>query len=338
MTNKDLDRLWNNNWKSSTIESVKIRYTLRELEEDFSAPMDKLKFVILCNLYNVNSKYINKFETDILSYFRTNEFSKTELYLIYYFQSAFSEAFLSILNASINFELSNDWSFAALSTNFSNFSKNHLESLKKFLSLRDGVKLLLFLRKDRKFKGRLVLLNEQGLIEESWSLQALGKGRVNKPFYVSNGQTPCGIYEINSVMPKADQQTLFGKHRRLKIDFVSRSNIEEGFDETLKEHFFWKEGVIAGELGRSLLRIHGTGLKNKNFLKSYYPFITTSGCVSLLETKSTHGQRELLDKLMEKLNLEPIFENENMIHGTLSVIELNDKKSHIELQEILELN
>jgi hypothetical protein len=338
MTNKDLEKLWNDNWNNSAIETVKIRYTLREVEESVSTSSDKLKFLILSNLYNFNSKYIDKFENEIISFFRSKEFSKPELYLIYFFQSAFSEAFLITLNASISKKLSIDWNFAGLSTNFSNFSKNHWKSLKTFLNNRDGVKLVLFLRKDRSYKGRLALLNKEGIIEKDWSLQALGKGRVNKPFYVSNGQTPCGIYDIDSVMPKADQQLLFGKYRRLKLEFVNRELIEKEFDEKLLEHYFWKEGIIANELGRSLLRIHGTGLKNRNFLKPYYPFVTTSGCVSLLETKSIHGQRELLDKLMENLELSPVFENEKQIHGTLCVVELDDQKSHVTHEEILNLN
>lgn len=338
MTNKDLDKIWSDHWKNSVVESVKIRYLLRDLEGCISIPFDKLKFVILSNIYNFNSKHINQFEEEIISFFRTKEFSRSELYLIYFYQSAFSEAFLLTLNATISFELSKTWSFAALSSNFSNFSKNHWSSLKTFMTKQKGPKLILFLRRDRKFKGRLVLINNEGHIDKDWSLQALCKGRENKPFYVTNGQTPCGLYDIDSVMPEANQQTLFGKYRRLKLEFMKREDLENSFDDILREHFFWKEGVVANEIGRSLLRVHGTGLKNRNFLKPYHPFVTTSGCVSLLETKDDHAQRELLDKLMESLNLDPVFENEDKIHGTLAVIEINDSKGHVGLQEILELN
>ena len=254
------------------------------------------------------------------------------------FREFFSDAFQNLFDASISSSLKEKWKFAALSENNSYFSKNHWKELKVTLKSYSGVRAVLFVRQDRQFKGRLVLLDEKGqLIYENsklWSIEALAKGRANKKFFLPNGDTPTGFYKIDSVMPKADQQKLFGKHRRIKIDFVARAEIEEKFPEILIEHSWWKRGVIACELSRSLLRIHGTGLKNRKFYSKYHPFVTTSGCISMREDGAFEGQRALLDKLMEYLEIDC----ETEIHGHLCVIELDDKSSKVTDDDLLELD
>ena len=338
MRNKELDKIWNGHWKNSILESSKMKYHLREIEASISSPLDILHFYILSNLYNYSIKDRNESEVKIISFFREGIFAASELYLIYFCKHAFSEAFHITLDATINRDLSKIWNFAGLSTNFSNFSKNHWRSLKQFMVQREGVKLVLFLRRDRKYIGQMILLNSDGSIKKNWNLPALCKGRVNKPYYVSNGQTPCGIYQVDSVMPEANEKKLFGNNRRLKLEFVNREVIEEQFDELLLEHHFWKEAIIAQTRGRSLLRIHGTGLKNKNFFRSHYPHVTTSGCISMRETSKEDHQRELLDTLMNSLGLEQSFSNEVHISGTLAVIELDESTSSVELKDIVELD
>lgn len=340
--NKELNTLWEGHWKSSVLESVQKRYQLREIYPTLDTPSCELKYFILSHIYNLNTEELLVIEKKILTAFQKGEFSKAELYIVYYFRDFFSSMFLELLDASISKELSTHWHFATLSSNFSHFSKTHWSELKNSLKDLEGVKLVLFLRKDRSYKGRMVLIDNSGKLvlenNKSWSLPALCKGRENKDFYLPNGQTPTGLYSINSVMPKADNKKLFGSHRRLKLDFIEKEKIENIFSDILLEHPFWKSGVIANHLGRSLLRIHGTGLKNKFFFKSYYPFVTTSGCVSMRETSKINDQRLLLDKLMETMNLEVEFSNEESIKGHLCVIELNDEKRNVKLSDIVELD
>lgn len=337
MRNKDLEEIWTSHWKQSVIDLAKKRYILADLVDGITEPADMLRFMILSNIYNYSFNKTRTFEETIVSQFRMNKFDEKELLLIYYFQNSFSKPFNDTLMATISHELYKKWHFASLSTNFSNFSKNHMIQLGKFMKNREGVRVILFLRRNRNYIGRVCLMDNSGNIVLEKNIQALSKGRENKPFYVPNGQTPTGIYSINSVMPKADQRELFGEFRRLKLDFVSREVIENDFDETLLEHHFWKEGIVANYLGRSLLRIHGTGLRNKNPFKKYHPFVTTSGCVSMCETNEVKGQRELLDMLMDDLGLSKTFQNEEKIQGTLAVVELDDQKGHVSLEDIKSL-
>ena len=335
---EELEKLWEGHWKTGVIDSSKNRYLLKEIFPKIKTNSELLRYFILAHVYNLSTSELLSSERILLTAFQKSEFNEKEVYLVYYFREFFSEAFRELFDASISSELNEKWKFAALSENFSNFSRNHWKELKKTLKSYSGVRAVLFVRRDRQFKGRLVLLDDEGnMVHEDsklWSIEALAKGRANKKFFLPNGDTPTGFYKIDSVMPKADQQKIFGKHRRIKIDFVDRIEVEEKFPEILLEHQWWKCGVIAYELSRSLLRIHGTGLKNRKFYSKYHPFVTTSGCISMREDGAFEGQRILLDKLMEYLDAD----NETEIHGHLCVIELDDKRSKVSVEDIIELD
>ncbi|OUR96628.1 hypothetical protein A9Q84_09800 [Halobacteriovorax marinus] len=340
--NRELNTLWEDHWKSSTLEAVQKRYQLKEIFPNLENPKCLLKYFILAHIYNLNTSELLKIEITLLDCFKSGEFNKNELYIVFFFKNFFSVTFLEMLDESMSPELLESWNFAEHGSNFSEFSKKHFDSLKLSLQKLSGVKLILFLRKDRSYKGRMVLIDQKGKIISDavgpWSLPALCKGRENKAFFMPNGQTPTGLYSINSVMPKADNTELFGEYRRLKLDFKSRENIEEILSDSLLEHPFWKSAVIASDLGRSLLRIHGTGLKNKKFYKKYHPFVTTSGCVSMRETSKFNDQRLLLNQLMKSMQLEETFLNEEEINGHLCIIELNDEKREVQLADIENLD
>ena len=161
------------------------------------------------------------------------------------------------------------------------------------------------------------------------------------PFNHSNGTTPAGVYAINSVMPEANHNYEFGKFRRLIVDFLKSSIHEENIKQFLpRSHHkadWWSQAVVARELGRSLLRIHGTGRVNKNPFSPYFPMIPSSGCLtvterSLLGLAQTDHQRQFLDTLMEALNLPKTYENESKIHGVLYVIPFDGKYQALEFK------
>lgn len=198
-----------------------------------------------------------------------------------------------------------------------------------------------FLHKDRTRPGTLVVRNHKGEFftrknGDVWSISILGLSSRELSFHHSNGCTPMGVYTLDSVMPEANNTYEFGKYRRLIVNFIPASTGETGLKRYLPESHhslnWWKQSVLGRELGRSLLRIHGTGRTNNNFFTPYYPFVPTSGCLatneaSVLGMKEYHDQRLLLDVLMEASGLEPSYENESKIHGLLYVVEFDDNLS-----------
>jgi hypothetical protein len=198
--------------------------------------------------------------------------------------------------------------------------------------------VIVILHKDRTKTGTLLVKNENGdFVTDKkghvWSIPVLGLSGRRLPFHHSNGCTPMGVYTIDSVMPEANKAHEFGKYRRLIVNFIPGSEGENELKKLLpKTHHqmhWWKQSVLGRELGRSLLRIHGTGRTNNNFFMPYYPFVPTSGCLAtneatILGMKEYHDQRLLLDVLMKAQGLESTYENESKIHGLLYVVEFDD--------------
>ena len=66
---------------------------------------------------------------------------------------------------------------------------------------------------------------------------------------------------------------------------------------------------------------------------TFYPHYATSGCVSTRELKyddiEYKDQRVILDKMMEAMQMSPVFANETSLKGVLYVIEIDDKKKNV---------
>lgn len=219
------------------------------------------------------------------------------------------------------------------------FSTKHLQDLLNFKN--DKLTVFAILKKDRNELGRLVIRQPDGRFvtdacKNIWSIPILGLSSRGLPFHHSNGATPAGIYKLESVMPHANKVHEYGEFRRLIINFLDEVPNEAEFRKYLPSNHhelsWWKPAVLAHELGRSLLRIHGTGRANRNPFTRHFPFVPTSGCLATNEAKFLgfkhfRDQRLLLDTLMSSLNLAPTSENESKIHGLLYVVELDDNLS-----------
>jgi hypothetical protein len=199
--------------------------------------------------------------------------------------------------------------------------------------------------RDRARPGRLVIRLASGAFLQNargdvWSIPILAHTCRGLSFNHSYGHTPCGIYTIDGVMPEANFPLEFGEYRRLIVNFLSPSGVDDYQDLLPRGHWslhWWKQSLLAGLLGRSLLRIHGTGYLNFNIFSSYFPFVPTSGCLATMETRAILGhkithQRELLDALMMAQGLDKSFENEMKIHGLLYVVEFDGSLSALEFK------
>ena len=194
------------------------------------------------------------------------------------------------------------------------------------------------LRADRSKPGVLLVRSANGefLKKENldiWSIPILGLSGRGLPFNHSNGCTPTGVFTLDSVMPLADKKMIFGEFRRLIVNFIKMSPDELELKKLIPStHYklnWWKPSAVGRDLGRSLLRIHGTGRKNLNPMTSHFPFVPTSGCLATNESsffglKKVQDQRLLLDALMRASDIPVSEENESKIHGLLYVVELDD--------------
>jgi hypothetical protein len=209
-----------------------------------------------------------------------------------------------------------------------------------------SVKIFMFCRDNRLYPCLMVMKDEKGdPIRENgqlWNHKSLASSKAGLPSYTRNGNTPSGVYTLDSVMPVADQVISYGRNRRIIVNFIPKSA-----DETLhkrllpassQNHEWWQPAITARDIGRNLFRIHGTGKINKDPHTPYFPFMRTSGCIAQRENAYSgvvyNDQRILLDKIMMALGLVPSFANEIHVKGFLYLIEIDDKAAPVELADL----
>jgi len=210
-------------------------------------------------------------------------------------------------------------------------------------------RLLMFCRTRRDQRCVMIMRDRRGQIHRNadgtiWQQPSLGLSRHGKLYHETNGNTPSGVWRIDGVMPEANDQMVFGKFRRLILNFVGASQGESEtkllLNTSSHPNNWWLEDSVDRNNGRGLFRIHGTGLRS-NRTKDYFPLVPTSGCVSKRERRYVSGnykdQRELLDELMRVSGLNPVFENETRIRGLLYVFNLDDKKEAVTVAELQRL-
>ena len=224
---------------------------------------------------------------------------------------------------------------------------DHQPDLKNYLDgkYEGGIKLYMFCRTQREFPCLMlakdsndrIVTNDDGTI---WHQPALASSASNIPSHIRNGNTPAGIHHLDGVMPAADQQISFGKFRRLILNFTPKSN-QEALTRSLlptDAEAWWMPAIIARNVGRSLLRIHGTGKMNTDPSGPWFPFMRTSGCVAQRENTydgvEYRDQDHLLNTLMTAQGLEPRFENHPKLKGLFYIIDVDDKGAPVTLQDL----
>ena len=213
---------------------------------------------------------------------------------------------------------------------------------------RKVTRLYVFCRKNRKQSCLMLMKDKDGNFVrdeygEIWNQRKLAYSGYVLPYDQSNGNTPQGLFTIDSVMPTTNNQRIYGKFRRIILDFVGKSSKEKDvryyIPDELEKMNWWQESVIARNNGRSLFRIHGVGYQNIFPSTDFYPFIPTAGCIASLEGEYDgvvyKDQQILLDTFMKSMGLEPKYENEVKIKGLLYVVNINDEDRPVELEDIL---
>jgi hypothetical protein len=211
----------------------------------------------------------------------------------------------------------------------------------------NGIQLFLFCRKSRNYPCLMALKDSRGrpvrdLQGKLWTHPALASSALNLPSSVRNGHTPEGVYTIDGVMPTTDNRFGYGSNRRLILNFI-RATIGERLllsllpDSSTSENW-WRASVIGRDVGRTDLRIHGTGEINMWPGTPWYPYIRTAGCVAQLEGTyngvTYNHQRILLDKIMLASNLAPTYANEARIRGIFYVIDIDDERSPVKSEDL----
>lgn len=214
---------------------------------------------------------------------------------------------------------------------------------------KNGIRVFMFCRSNRAYPCLFLMKdrNNQPVYESEgklWHQPALGFSKLGLPYNQRNGHTPSGVLTIDSVMPTPEPTEVFGQFRRFILNFVAKSENEaenrKFLPATAQTADWWKEANVARDVGRDLLRVHGSGKLPDDPSAPNWPLRPTLGCIMQREGKvgrvTYKDQRRLLDTSMEALGLEKIYNNETAITGVLYLIDLDTKKKAVTYEDIQE--
>ncbi len=206
--------------------------------------------------------------------------------------------------------------------------------------------------KNRNYPGLALIRDSTGKIvlknDTFFYVQQLARAVTNLPYYISNGNTPQGIFRIsgfgvsknNSIGPTGNFQLCMPYECNVK-DFIDETLIDTNWSqenyqkiypqnlEFLDDNFIQTE--IAGKLGRFEIISHGTTVNNEYYKgKPYYGFTPTAGCLQAKEIWDyTTGKRLYSDQQ----KLIDAYKSIGAIKGYLIVLDIIDANRPVNIND-----
>ena len=315
MGKERLKHFFEDHWPNNFFSRLKLMLTLQRLEGEPLGSLELIQKHILQSIYNIKRDYFS-----IVADLEGRDLSYKERVYISFYRNLFPRKIVD------NY---------ALDLNLSAFPLEKLSSLLEF-SLPTQVMVYLICSEDRKRPATMVIKNRAGEFLTK-KFECLVHGRENKFFFLPNGATPAGVYCIHGVMPDTNNQKLFGKYHRLIIDFVGTEQVKLYLPKEMSCDRWYLPALIGKRLGREHLRIHGTGKKNFKFWASFYPHVTTSGCISMREDRGRTDQRDLLQTLLLAQGAKESDQNYEKIRASLYIIETKEEEFDLALKKLDQL-
>ena len=207
-------------------------------------------------------------------------------------------------------------------------------------------------RKNRDYPGMVIVRDANGnfvrdSLGEIITIPQLARSLTNMPGYISNGNTPQGIFLMygfgvsmsSFIGPSVNVQMGIPFETSIK-KFLSDSSISDSvwnidyykrlIPRQLQHYGPLYYSYYSGEAGRSEIIAHGTTVDPNFYLhQSYYPLTPSQGCLCTREIwdgkRIESDQQQLVNALLKA----------GGANGYCVVIELNDKAIPVKLKDIL---
>lgn len=209
-----------------------------------------------------------------------------------------------------------------------------------------------FQRKNRNYPGRVIIRNAAGSFvtdssDKIFSIPQLARSISNLPSYLTNGNTPTGIYRMYGF--GVSMSNFIGPTANVQMGMPLELRLQKFFDNTAISDSVWTidwyqklipaglkayaplyNSYYAGLAGRSEIIAHGTTIDPKWYHnKPYYPLTPTQGCLCTKEIwdgkRVESDQQDLVNGLLKA----------GGANGYCVVIEIDDKQSPVLLKDIL---
>jgi hypothetical protein len=234
--------------------------------------------------------------------------------------------------------------------------KTTTPSIKTFFDknyLPEQMLVFSFQRKDRNYPGIAMVRNAEGSFIKNvdgkyFSVGQLARSNSNMPGYISNGNTPQGIFRITGFDTSSNY--FIGPTPNLQLSMPHEYNgvIIEGkkidttwslqdYKNLLPDNFKNYQSMYgtfyAGKAGRTEIIAHGTTIDITYYKNNtYFPYTPTSGCLC---TKEIWNNKTAMLDTSDQLLLAKAVQNTGATKGYLIVVDIDDKKSAVALADIL---
>jgi hypothetical protein len=228
-------------------------------------------------------------------------------------------------------------------------------SLKSFFAkdyLQGEVLLFSFQRKNRNYPGLAMVRKPDGTFYKNqngsyFSVGQLARSNSNMPGYITNGNTPQGIFRMTGfdtssnyfIGPTTNIQLAMPHEydgTQIQDKFIDTTWSFEQYKNLLPDSFKNYQPIYgtfyAGKAGRTEIISHGTTI-DINYYKSnsFYPYTPTAGCLC---TKEIWNNKTGFIDTSDQLLLSQAIQNAGGAKGYLIVIEIDDKNTPVTLQDL----
>jgi hypothetical protein len=210
-------------------------------------------------------------------------------------------------------------------------------------------------RKNRDYPGIVIIKKPDGSFVTNpdgtiFNTQQLGRSITNLPCYLTNGNTPQGIFRMTGLA--ISQSSFIGPTFNIQLSMPFETSVQYFLkDSTLTDTLwtlekyqyllpiklknYWPlfQTYHASEVGRTEIIAHGTTIDPTFYTgKSYYPHTPSLGCLC---TKEIWSQKDGLRVESNQQKLIDALQKAGNIDGYCVVIELNDLQKPVHIKEIL---
>ena len=307
------------------------------------------------------TNYAAFFSSPIKKLMLTTPYSKIyALCAEYLYQSKkITAAAITIATRKLNFVFENDSILNPLVNSKIKISPKKTTAILMELCSNDFLKnntvLFSFQRSNRNYPGLALIRDSLGnFITDStgniFSVPQLARSMSSLPFYLTNGNTPQGIFRMNgfdvskstAIGPTTNIQLMM-PHETSPAYFLKDSTVTDSVWTTAlykrlltkpcTDYYPLYGSFYAGKAGRTEIIAHGTTV-NPEYYKGqpFYPHTPTEGCLSTKEIWSEVDGKRLESNQQKLVNALIKAGNAN---GYSVVIEIDDQQKPVSLKEIL---
>lgn len=217
-------------------------------------------------------------------------------------------------------------------------------------------RMFMFVRADRNYSGQIVFRKKDGSFLKDSSgnfltLPYFARSITNLPGYVTNGNSPQGIFAVTGAYNSAAK--LIGPTPRIRLFMPFEGDNKQFYNgyknstklpdsvlyslmlpESWRDYSPVYESYYAGKAGRYDIVMHGTTVDQRYYQNEvFYPNVPTHGCLSGIEKWDDKGY--LIFSNQEKLL--DIYNSLGNPKGYLYLIELDDQEKNVTAEEVQNL-